>query len=61
MFVPSDFINGIWLKINQTYEDLKVGTNETQYVPRIYGFKIYKKKGSKYADNKKLNEITHYS
>jgi len=33
----------------------------TVYIPRIYGFKIYKKKGSKYYEpHKNLNEITHY-
>ena len=33
----------------------------TVYIPRIYGFKLYKKKGSKYYEsNKALNEITHY-
>ena len=33
----------------------------TIYIPRIYGFKIYKKKGSKFWEsNKDLNEITHY-
>jgi len=30
-------------------------------VPRIYGFKIFKKKGSKYAEAKKPAEVTHYS
>lgn len=30
-------------------------------MPRIYGFKIFKKKGSKYIDNKKPLEVTHYS
>jgi hypothetical protein len=33
----------------------------TVYIPRIYGFKIYKKKGSRFWEgNKNLNEITHY-
>lgn len=36
-------------------------TNESQYVPRLYGFKIFKKKGSKYCENKKAVEVTHYS
>ena len=31
------------------------------YIPRIYGFKIYKKKGSRYWEqNKNMSEITHY-
>lgn len=30
-------------------------------MPKIYGFKIYKKKGSRYHESKKLAEITHYS
>ena len=31
------------------------------YIPRIYGFKIYKKKGSKFWEqNSNLSEITHY-
>ena len=44
-----------------TYEDLKPSPNDSQYVPRIYGFKIFKKKGSKYIETKKPAEVTHYS
>jgi len=31
------------------------------YVPRIFGFKIFKQKGSKYYENKKNNlEVTYF-
>jgi len=37
-------------------------TVDMVYIPRIYGFKIFKKKGSKYnEDNKKSEEISFYS
>lgn len=45
----------------QTYEDLIPTSLPNTYIPKIYGFKIYKKKGSRYAENKKQSEITHYS
>jgi len=45
----------------QTYPDLYPNPPNTVYIPRIYGFKIHKKKGSKYWEQtKNLNEITHY-
>jgi casein kinase II subunit beta len=45
----------------QTYPDLYPNPPTTIYIPRIYGFKIHKKKGSKYWEgSKNLNEITHY-
>lgn len=35
--------------------------NSLTYIPKIYGFKIYQKKGSKYVNNdKKLEAITFY-
>ena len=34
-----------------TYPDLFVKQENSGYVPRIYGFKIYKRKGSKYDEN----------
>lgn len=47
--------------MKQTYPDLYPNPPTTIYIPRIYGFKIYKKKGSKFWEqNKELNEITHY-
>jgi len=45
----------------QTYPDLYPNPPTTIYIPRIYGFKIHKKKGSRFWEqNKNLNEITHY-
>ena len=47
--------------ICQTYPDLYPSPPTTIYIPRIYGFKIYKKKGSKFWEqSKNINEITHY-
>lgn len=60
MLVPPNHANGS-AALTQTYEDLKPSPNDSQYVPRIYGFKIFKKKGSKYVENKKSAEVTHYS
>ncbi|KAL4476836.1 hypothetical protein ABPG72_010673 [Tetrahymena utriculariae] len=45
-----------------TYPDLVPSRNQSTYIPRIYGFRIYKKKGSKFLDEENpLVEITHYS
>jgi len=45
-----------------TYPDLAPAKNTSTYVPRIYGFRIYKKKGSRFAeDADKMREVTHYS
>lgn len=49
-----------------TFPELVTPKSLSTYVPRIYGFRIYKKKGSRFADdkdneNEKQIEITHYS
>jgi len=45
----------------KTYPDLYPNPPSTIYIPRIYGFKIHKKKGSRFWEQRKdLNEITHY-
>ena len=32
------------------------------YIPRVFGFRVYKKKGSRYDESSKnQHEITHYS
>ena len=53
-----------WILFNdfsQTYPDLYPNPPSTVYIPRIYGFKIHKKKGSHFWEQRKdLNEITHY-
>jgi len=44
-----------------TYPELTPLPLTATFVPRVYGFRLYKKKGSKFAeDNKKLSEITYY-
>ena len=59
-FFQKGFFDELILKI-QTYPDLYPNPPTTVYIPRIYGFKIHKKKGSKYWEQtKNLNEITHY-
>jgi hypothetical protein len=60
LLLPPDNADGT-VQVTQTYEDLKPSPNDSQYVPRIYGFKIFKKKGSKYIETKKPAEVTHYS
>lgn len=45
----------------QTYPDLVPKESPNTYIPRIYGFKIFKKKGSKYFENKEKNkEVTYF-
>jgi casein kinase II subunit beta len=45
----------------QTFPDLYPKPPGTVYIPRIFGFKIYQKKGSKYEiKNDSLQGITHY-
>lgn len=33
----------------------------SSYVPKVFGFKLYKKKGSRFHEQKKQQEVTHYS
>ena len=45
----------------QTYPDLMPSEGANTYIPRIYGFKIYKKKGSKfYEQNKGTKNLTYF-
>ncbi len=57
------FLKKSKLTFKQTYPDLVPTKNNSVYIPRIYGFRIYKKKGSKFAEDEKTNsyEVTHYS
>ena len=32
-----------------------------EYVPKVYGFKIYGRKGSKYEAKQEKRELTHYT
>ncbi|CAD8124451.1 unnamed protein product [Paramecium sonneborni] len=43
-------------------QEIQIPVNNQTYVPRVFGFRIYKKKGSRYQDTQqKATEITHYS
>ncbi|CAD8204278.1 unnamed protein product [Paramecium octaurelia] len=43
-------------------QEIQIPVNNQTYVPRVFGFRIYKKKGSRYQDTQqKVAEITHYS
>ncbi len=44
----------------QTYPDLMPSQPPNVYVPRIFGFKIFKKKGSKYYEQKKGMSLTYF-
>lgn len=44
----------------QTYPDLQPIPTNVLFVPKIFGYKIFKKKGSKYEERNSMNEITHY-
>jgi casein kinase II subunit beta len=47
---------------HQNTPDITVMPNNQTYVPRVFGFRLYKKKGSRFQDQQnKVNEITHYS
>jgi|688.fasta_scaffold109238_2 hypothetical protein len=34
---------------------------ETKYVPKVYGFKVYGRKGSKYEPKEDRKAITYYT
>ncbi|CAD8201604.1 unnamed protein product [Paramecium pentaurelia] len=43
-------------------QEIQIPANNQTYVPRVFGFRIHKKKGSRYQDTQqKATEITHYS
>ena len=44
----------------QSFPDLTPNMGVTVFVPRIFGYRIFKKKGSKYFSKKDNDEITHY-
>ena len=47
--------------IMQTYPDIIPAEKKVEYVPRIYGFKIFKKRGSKYyEDEHEATYMTYY-
>jgi casein kinase II subunit beta len=43
------------------YPDMLPKAPETKYVPKVYGFKIYARKGSKYEQKEERKEITYYT
>lgn len=45
----------------QVYPEIIPKAVETQYVPKVYGFKIYGRKGSKYQKKDEKREITYYT
>lgn len=47
MFFCKHFINGKKFLI-KVYPDMIPKSLETQYTPKVYGFKIFERKGSKY-------------
>lgn len=44
----------------QTYPDLTPAPAQSIFVPRIFGYRIFKKKGSKYFAKNEGEEISHY-
>lgn len=36
-------------------------TSENEYIPKLFGFKIHKRKGSKFASNQPINEMYYYA
>ena len=53
---PADGTDGL----RQVYPELIPKAVENQYVPKVYGFKIYGRKGSKY-EKKEEKAITYYT
>jgi casein kinase II subunit beta len=43
------------------YPDLLPKASPTTYVPKVYGFKVYGRKGSKYELKEEKKEITYYT
>ena len=59
---PSIFLMVIYLCEKQNNLDIVIQQNNQTYIPRVFGFRLYKKKGSRFLDQQnKINEITHYS
>ena len=51
----------IFFFFKYTYPDIAPKKNNSIYIPKLHGFKIYKKKGSKFEENRcEINEVTHY-
>ena len=49
------------MQLEQNYTDVCPPPSSSVYIPKIFGFKIYKCRGSKYLeDTKKATEITYY-
>jgi casein kinase II subunit beta len=40
----------VWLCVIEVYRDLIPKCTESEYVPKVYGFKVYGRKGSKYEE-----------
>jgi casein kinase II subunit beta len=43
------------------YPELMPKAVETKYVPKVYGFKVYGRKGSKYEPKEDRKAITYYT
>lgn len=54
---PADGTDGL----RQVYPELIPKAVENQYVPKVYGFKIYGRKGSKYEKKEEKKAITYYT
>ena len=44
----------------QSYPDISPAPSLTQYIPKIYGFKVYKKRGSKYYNPQEQENVKPY-
>ena len=43
------------------YPELVAKPLESEFVPKVYGFKVYGRKGSKYEEKKGKKELTYYT
>ncbi len=47
--------------LTQVYPEVIPKAVSTSYVPKVYGFKVYGRKGSKYQTAEEKKEITYYT
>ena len=59
MFFSSYSLTGQIINL-QSFPETNPTPSNSQFVPKIFGYKIYQKKGSKYEEKKESVEISHY-
>lgn len=60
MFISQHFAYGRGF-VTKVYPDLMPKSKEVEFIPRIYGFRVYGQRGSKYEKSDKKKELTYYT